>query len=705
MRRVSFLFFLALALVPSVVWAQGNPLGPQFRVNTYTPQSQNYPSVAVDSTGNFVVVWESYYQDGSDFGVFGQRYASSGGPVGPEFRVNTYTTERQLNASVAVDSTGNFVVVWESRGQEGNAFSPGVFGQRYDSAGAPLGPEFRVNTYTTNAQSGPTVASDASGAFVVVWTSGSGQDGSSWGVFGQRYDSAGAPLGPEFRVNTYTTGTQGGRSVAGDPSGNFIVVWSSYGQDGSSYGVFGQRYASSGAPLGPEFRINTYTTERQAGSLVAADSTGNFVVVWSSRAQDGSNYGVFGQRYANSGAPLGPEFRVNTYTTGFQSARSVAADSTGNFVVVWNSYLQDGSSYGVFGQRYASSGDPLGPEFRVNTFTTGFQRFTSVAANSSGNFIVVWESDDLVEESPFNIFGQRYSPIVAVDLPPIANAGPDQTVPEGTVVTLDGSGSSDPNGDPLTYLWEQIAGPTVTLSDPTAAVTSFTAPDVAAGGATLSFRLTVSDGALTSDDTVDITVTNVNQAPVAHAGDDQTVPEGSAVTLHGGASFDPDNDPLTYAWTQTAGTAVSLSDPSAVEPSFTAPLTGPAGETLVFTLTVSDGVAQSTDDVAVVVTNVIDDFAISAQPPSQTVPKGQSTSYTVTVTPSGGFNGVVTFGVSGLPNHATATFNPATVTGSGSSTMTVATKNGTPKGTFTLTISGTSGAVTHATTVTLVVIK
>jgi hypothetical protein len=97
------------------------------------------------------------------------------------------------------------------------------------------------------------------------------------------------------------------------------------------------------------------------------------------------------------------------------------------------------------------------------------------------------------------------------------------------------------------------------------------------------------------------------------------------------------------------------------------------------------------------------DFAVSAAPPSQTVKKGLSTSYTVTVTPSGGFNGVVTFGVSGLPANATATFNPPSVTGSGSSTMTVATKKNTPKGTYTLTISGTSGSLIRTTTVTLIV--
>ena len=174
----------------------------------------------------------------------------------------------------------------------------------------------------------------------------------------------GNPVGPEFRVNTYTTSSQSLPDVASDSSGNFVVAWQSSPQDGSGFGVFGQRYANSGAPVGPEFRVNTYTTGDQFQPSVASDTSGNFVVVWRSKMPD---YGVFGQRYANSGAPLGPEFRVNTYTTSGQSFPSVAADTSGNFVVVWGSSSQDGSAYGVFGQRYASSGSPLGPEFRVNT--------------------------------------------------------------------------------------------------------------------------------------------------------------------------------------------------------------------------------------------------------------------------------------------------------------------------------------------------
>jgi len=296
MPRARLLPTVLLALVPGAAWTQGNPVGPEFRVNTYTTGWQRMPAVAVDPSGNFVVVWESRDQDGSIYGVFGQRYASSGAPLGPEFPVNTFTTADQNRPSVAADASGNFVVVWRS----------------YQ------------------------------------------QDGSSWGVFGQRYASSGTTLGPEFEVNTYTPGDQQYPSVAADPSGSFVVAWQSFGQDGSTEGVFAQRYASSGVPLGPEFQVNTYWTSYQRFPSVAADAAGNFIVVWHSHLQDGSSIGIFGQRYASSGAPLGPEFRVNTFTPFYQAFPSVAADPAGNFVVVWyGSFGLDGSAAGIFGQRYS----------------------------------------------------------------------------------------------------------------------------------------------------------------------------------------------------------------------------------------------------------------------------------------------------------------------------------------------------------------
>jgi hypothetical protein len=171
---------------------------------------------------------------------------------------------------------------------------------------------------------------------------------------GQRYAASGSPLGGEFRVNTVSAGNQYYPGVASDGVGNFVVIWSS--ADGSDTGVFGKRFASSGVPLGGEFRVNTYTTGIQGRSVlapsVASDTAGNFVVVWGSDPQDGFFAGVFGQRFDGAGAALGPEFRINSYTTNNQQSPSVGADGAGNFVVVWTSYSQDGSVDGVFGQRF-----------------------------------------------------------------------------------------------------------------------------------------------------------------------------------------------------------------------------------------------------------------------------------------------------------------------------------------------------------------
>ncbi|MEW6250833.1 MAG: PKD domain-containing protein, partial [Planctomycetota bacterium] len=187
---------------------------------------------------------------------------------------------------------------------------------------------------------------------------------------------------------------------------------------------------------------------------------------------------------------------------------------------------------------------------------------------------------------------------------PVASAGDDQSIAEQELVTLDGSDSSIPCGTP-TYEWTQVAGTSVTLNSSNPARPTFTAPVVPIGGETLTFQLVVSDGMASSEaDTVNITITNVNHAPVAAAGEDQTVAEDVVVTLDGSASFDQDNDTLTYTWVQLAGTAVALNLSDPKKPTFTAPLVGYAGETFRFELTVSDTIDSAADTVSVLVENV-----------------------------------------------------------------------------------------------------
>ena len=139
----------------------------------------------------------------------------------------------------------------------------------------PTGPNFRVNTVDDGGQGGPSVGA-GSGGYVVVWIAPGGQN-----VFAQRLDGAGVRVGGELTV-TSTPDVQDA-DVAADGLGNYIVTWTNLVQDGHFEGVFGQRLNAMGAPLGTEFQVNSYTTGMQQSSDVAADAAGNFAVVWESR--------------------------------------------------------------------------------------------------------------------------------------------------------------------------------------------------------------------------------------------------------------------------------------------------------------------------------------------------------------------------------------------------------------------------------------
>jgi hypothetical protein len=190
------------------------------------------------------------------------------------------------------------------------------------------------------------------GAFIITWSSHN-QDGNGWGVYAQRYDAAGNPLGGEFRVNTTTQDDQMYSRAAVDGSGDFVVTWSSHNQDGNGWGVYAQWFNTAGVAQGGEFRVNTTTTGDQEYSTVAMDGGGNFLVTWSSNNQDGNGWGVYAQQYTAGGAPLGNEFQVNTTTSGNQQYSSVALDGKGDAVVAWSGN-GPGDSNGVFAQRYTT---------------------------------------------------------------------------------------------------------------------------------------------------------------------------------------------------------------------------------------------------------------------------------------------------------------------------------------------------------------
>jgi hypothetical protein len=387
--------------------------------------------VAIDNDGDFVIAWTSYGQDGHARGVFARRFSASGAAVATEFQVNTYTSGTQAYPSVAIDDDGDFVVVWSSFGQDGSSY--GVFGRRFSAAGTPLGTEFLANSYTLSSQSGansppanggPEVAADDNGGFVVVWNS-AGQDGSGGGIFGRRFDATGMALAQEFMVNTYTSSAQSYPTLDLDANGDFLVTWQGFGQDGDLAGVFARRFASSGTALGVEFQVNNRTFANQRFATVGLDDSGDFVIAWQSYNQDGANEGIFARRFNASGASLSGDLQVNTYTTGVQRFPHVVLDADGDFVIAWSSFDQDGSLDGAFAQRFSQFGQRVAGEFQVNSYTSlnqsGAYAGTTAPAgpavdiNASGDFVVAWHSYGQ-DGNAAGVFAQRFDQIAVLDI-------------------------------------------------------------------------------------------------------------------------------------------------------------------------------------------------------------------------------------------------------------------------------------------------
>ncbi|MCT7973618.1 S8 family serine peptidase [Laspinema olomoucense] len=365
-------------------------IGSEFQVNTYTNKLQWQPSVASLADGGFVIAWASEEQDGSSFGIYGQRYDNKGNPIGNEFKINNSTNNLQWNPSVTGLSDGGFIVTWGSTNGGESGFD--IYGQMYDNLGNVVGNEFQITTSSSGASSRSSVTGLGDGGFVVSWVSAE----SDGGILAKRYDKNGMSLGNPFPVHIASTQTmyQDGLSITSLTDGSFVVTWASDKYDDNSFDIYGQRFDMNGEITGNSFKINTYIAGSQLLPSVAALTEGGFVVTWHSNGQDGSSWGVYGQRYDSMGNPLGEEFKANSYTDNFQRNSSVTALKDGGFVVSWNSNGQDGSSLGVYGQRYDSSGTPLGNEFLINTETNNSQHIPYLDTLNDGSFIATWTSEE-----------------------------------------------------------------------------------------------------------------------------------------------------------------------------------------------------------------------------------------------------------------------------------------------------------------------
>lgn len=228
-------YFDSLGIYGQRFDTNGTTIGSPFHVNSFTYGLQDNSDIDALAGGGFVVTWISLYQDGDFTGVFGQRFSDNGEPVGDEFQVNTYTRSYQHQCSVAGLNDGGFVVTWRSD------FQSGIYAQRYDENGAVIGSEFKVNSDPYQGKYNPDITALKDGGFIITWED-TNLDGSGNGIFGQRYDASGQWFGENFLMNTTTYHHQQDPSVTALDDGGFVVVWESYLYSDWGYSVQGQRY-------------------------------------------------------------------------------------------------------------------------------------------------------------------------------------------------------------------------------------------------------------------------------------------------------------------------------------------------------------------------------------------------------------------------------------------------------------------------------
>jgi hypothetical protein len=413
--RLGGLLWVAAVLCPLIAAAQTPRLGDEFQVATFTVGAQEAPAAACDASGNVVLAWQGR-PSGNDHdlvrGIFFQRFDAFGSPLGAQTEVDPepVCSLPRLLPEICRDAAGNTVLVYRQFP------TLDLRAARVDSAGTPIGTEFQVAggaglTYSVLLYGGHDVACEDGGDFVVAWTDGTY---SGANVRARRFASAGTPIGTEFQVNSFTSAFF--PSIASDDDGDFIIAWTQVTGSGlPDIDVFARRFDSSGMSAGSEFRVNTFTAGFQLLPSVAADMDGDFVVAWVDgyltspiHGQDGEGGGVFAQLYASAGTPVGTEFAVNQFTVGDQTFPSAAMDLNGNFVIAWQSDDQDGSGSGIFSRRFDSGGGSLAGEFQVNVYTYGQQLGPSVGREDSGNFLVAWTDASARDGDGGGVFARRF---------------------------------------------------------------------------------------------------------------------------------------------------------------------------------------------------------------------------------------------------------------------------------------------------------
>jgi len=418
------------------------PVTDTIKINTTVLGAQFAPAIAVLSGGGYVIVW----QDSSSGSIHAQRFNASGQPVGNELHLDGTQGGSAIWVSVAATANDGFVIAF----QAGSFAQAEIFGHRYDSANNPVGGLFAVNSTGPNEQFNPHIVTLDGGATLFTWDTrfSSGGDDVFQEVRGRIFLSDGQALGADFPIAAMSaTAEHGFSAIASLPGGGFVVTWQSGTPLGTdNFEIVGQRFTSSGAPVGSQFQVNTATANSQYGNDVARLSDGGFVVSWVDAP--GSNGGgrIVARHYGADGNAIGGEILVDSKASGGYGRTVVTALANGAYVVSWTE--ADAANNNVLARAFGSNDVALDAAFEMSFDSPfGANLFSDGAVTlPNGNVVFAWDGPSITPPggpgTGQDIYMRVYN-FTGSTPPPVGTAGPDTLVGTDGADSLSGLGGDD----------------------------------------------------------------------------------------------------------------------------------------------------------------------------------------------------------------------------------------------------------------------
>ena len=387
------LFLVAtLTVTGFLVFSNSSNLKNIFAYNNQTKiTSQNsgdaeHPDIAVNN-GNGVIVWQEKIKD---WDIFAQRINKDGEKASNVFKVNQYSVNDQKFPQTAMDKDGNFVVVWQSYFQDRNG--SGVYGQKFKANGQKWGSEFKIHSFVLNNQLLPDVAMNDEGVFVVTWVSEK-QDDSPKSIYAKIFNSDGTPMTDEIEVNLSKTGTQTNPKVA-IIYNQIIIVWQS--SQGDDWDIYAQALNLNGEKLlTKDLLVNNITDFNQTQPSITTDSSNKFIVLWSNKKLhpilETPMENIMGRILNGTGRGIGTSFDISNPTFGHHDNPS-ASSKDGYSAVVWQDFNK--RNWQIWIQRLDSNNNLFGISFKLYEEEQSSQEMPVIAMDSNTNYHLVWVNTD-----------------------------------------------------------------------------------------------------------------------------------------------------------------------------------------------------------------------------------------------------------------------------------------------------------------------